>query len=116
MEKTSLDLTGLLSESKEYIETKAELWKLRAVDKITEIASSLASRLVIFIVVMIFCIMLSIAIALWIGDWLGKSMYGFFIVAAFYGIAGLILYFYGNKLIKAPLGNKLVQAMLKEDE
>lgn len=115
MENTSLDFGGLVSESKEYVETKLELWKLKAVDKIAVVTTLLIARVILFIILMCFWIMLSIGVALWIGKSLGSNMYGFFIVAAFYGIAGLIIYFFRNALIKAPIGNKLVEALLKED-
>jgi Putative Actinobacterial Holin-X, holin superfamily III len=116
MENTSLDFSGLLSESKEYIETKVELWKLKAVDKITDVISSLVAKVILIISLLCFFMMLSIGLALLIGDWLGKSMYGFFIIAAVYGIAGLVFYFFKDKLIKTPFGNKLVESFLKDDE
>src|SRR4030095_10188127 len=116
MENSSLDISGLLSESKEYVETKLELWKLKAIEKVAEVTSSLIARVILFMVLMCFWIMLSIGIALWIGDSLGKMMYGFFIVAAFYGIAGLLFFVFRNALIKTPIGNKLVHEFLKEDE
>ena len=115
MENIRAHIHGLVSDSKEYFETKAELWKLKAVDKVSDVASSMIAKTIVMAVLFLFVIMLSIAIALWIGDMLGKAMYGFFIVAGFYGIVGLIMNASRQKLIKTPLNDSLVESMLKHD-
>jgi len=82
----------LLEKAEEYGKTSFELLKLKSIDKAADVSSQVISRLVIGIVVLIFTIFLNIAIALWLGDLLGKIYYGFLIVAAFYGIIGIILF------------------------
>ena len=62
----------------------------------------------------IFIVLLNIGIALLLGDLLGKAYYGFFIVAAFYAIIGIILYSSRDKWIKTPIINGLVKSLSDE--
>jgi hypothetical protein len=55
---------------------------------------------------------LNLGIALWLGELLGKTYFGFFIVAAFYILAGLIVHLFMNKKIKRQVGDALVKRML----
>jgi hypothetical protein len=53
-----------------------------------------------------------VGIALLLGDWLGKLYYGFFIVAAFYLIAGLVLYSLREKWLKSPIANSMIKNLM----
>jgi hypothetical protein len=100
---------GLLFErAGDYLETRIDLLKLQAADKSADIISSLVSRLVLLVVALIFVMMLNIGIALWIGNALGGLHYGFFILAGFYLVTGLIFYSMRNKWIKQPVGDKMI--------
>ena len=79
-------IESLFANAGEYLENKTELWKLKVVDKTSEAVSSIAEKAIIFVIGIIFFILLNIALALLIGYWLGQSFYGFFIMAALYGI------------------------------
>ena len=60
----------------------------------------------------LFFITLNFGIALWLGDLIGKIHYGFFVVAGFYALIGLILYIFRNKWIKKPLNDSMINEML----
>jgi hypothetical protein len=47
-----------------------------------------------------------------IGSLLGKAFYGFFIVALIYLIIGLILFSGRQKILKAPISNKLIKQLM----
>lgn len=112
-ETASENVATLIDDAGRYIEAKAELWKLKAVDKTTDLASSLLSRILLFIIVLIGLAAFNTGIALLIGKWLGEAYYGFFIVAGFYFLLGLILYWARNSLIKTPFYNAVVNKLLK---
>lgn len=112
-ETASENVTSLIDELGRYAETKAELWKLKAIDKTTDIVSSLLSQLLIIIILLIGLMALNIGIALLIGKWLGAAFYGFFVVAGFYLLVGLILFLARNSLIKTPLNNAFIDKLLK---
>lgn len=110
-EKTNL-FEELIDKAEEYGKTSIELLKLKAVDKTSGIVSSLVSRLSLIIVLSMFILLLNIAIALWLGDILGKSYYGFFIVASFYGVTGIVTFFIHN-WIKKRVTNSIITKVFK---
>ena len=90
-EKTNL-IEPLLERAEEYGKTSYELLKLKALDKTADVASTLISRAAVVLVLSIFIVLVNIGLSLWLGDVLGKSYYGFFCVAGFYVIIGIVLY------------------------
>ena len=74
----------------------------------------MVAQLALAIVVILFVLTANIGIALWIGEVLGKSYYGFFVVAGFYVLAGLIIYNSRHQWIKDPVSNAVISQMLKQ--
>ena len=93
MEEKDNLLESLLDSAKEYGITSFELAKLKALDKATDVVSSLVPVTIVFVLVALFLLFLSLGVAFWLGDLLGKTFYGFFVVAGFYILCGLILQF-----------------------
>lgn len=104
-------IESLISKSHEYVETRLDLFKLKMVDKSTEVASTIASAIALFVIGFIFFIFFNIGIALLIGDLAGKSYWGFFILAVFYALIGFIFYKSRNKLIKRPILGMFLKKM-----
>lgn len=113
METTRENIQSLYGDAKDYLKNKAELWKLTMIDKTSETVSSIVEKVIIFFIGIIFFILLNIAIALLIGYWLNQSFWGFFILAGFYGIVGLVIHLSKDKLIKTPIINSLIQKFVK---
>ncbi|MEP6675604.1 MAG: phage holin family protein [Ferruginibacter sp.] len=103
---------ALFERAGDYLETRVELYKLQAVNKSSQVFSSLASRLIITIILIFFITLLNIGVALWIGECLGKMYYGFFIMAAFYGLVALIVYALRRTLLQKPVINSLIKKMM----
>ena len=103
----------LFEKTEDYVTTSVELLKLQSIEKTSDVVSSLASQLVIIIVVAMFTLTANIGIALWLGQLLGKTYYGFFCVAGFYGLVATVVYIFRDKWIKTPLQNSLIMQMLK---
>lgn len=74
-----------------YAKTSIELMKLKALDKATDVSSSLFSRSLFIIAFSFFLLLFNIALSLWIGELLGKLYYGFLIVSSFYALVGVVL-------------------------
>jgi len=110
MEAKANLLEPLLERVEQYGKTSFELLKLKSVDKTADIVSTLISRLFLAIVLSFFALTLNIAIALWLGDLLGKNYYGFLIVASFYGLIGIILFFVHPR-IKVRVNNSIIAQM-----
>lgn len=112
MEENENVLGALLERAGEYGKTTIELVKLKTLDKTSGAVSSIVSRLIAIIILFMFFLMGSIGLSLWLGDILGKSWYGFFVVAAFYGITGFILYFLMHNRLKKLVGNFIIKQVL----
>ena len=67
----------------------------------------------VIIMLSLFALVFNIGIALLIGELMGKIYYGFFIVAAFYLLAGLVLHLFLYKWIKKPLGDLIIKQALQ---
>ena len=113
MQDQQYDIDILLSDTGDFLETKASLWKLRTVDTLSDSVSEIAAGLGIISIVGLFALIMSIGLSLLIGDWLGKDFYGFFVVGGIYGIAGLVCYAKRDRWLKEPVGNMLVRKLLK---
>jgi hypothetical protein len=111
MEKQQNHIESLFGTVEDYFETKAELFKLKAIDKSSDIVSSIAARLVIAFFIASFFLMLNIGLAILIGRSIGEVYYGFFIVAGFYLIAIAILFSLRDKWLKAPISNLIIKSI-----
>lgn len=113
MENQSNSVESLVDRVRSYADTRINLVKLKAIDKSSAIIAMIISLVALILVIFIFIILLNIGIALLIGKWLGNSYYGFFIVAGFYAIAGIILMVFRNKWLKAPITNMMIKSLLE---
>jgi uncharacterized membrane protein len=111
-EKTKL-LETLLDRATEYGKTSFELVKLKALDKTTDIVSSFIPLSVVILLISSCLLFLSLGLAFWLGDLLGKTFYGFFVVAAFYILLGIIIHFFLHNWIKRLIGDYFIKNMLK---
>ncbi|HVG41120.1 MAG TPA: hypothetical protein VM888_05865 [Chitinophagaceae bacterium] len=112
METPSKNIEHLYSNAGEYVKDKAELWKLKLVDKSTSAVSSIIDKVILAIIGLIIFVLLTIGLALLIGYWLGHSFWGFFVLAALYGIVGFVIHSSRDKLIKTPLLNSIIHHFL----
>jgi hypothetical protein len=112
MEDQSSLIGTLFEKTEHYTKTSAELYKLKAIGKSADIISSLAARLTVIVFLTLFILILNIGVALFLGDVLGKSYYGFFIVAGFYALCGIVLYIFRTRWIKSPLKNSIINQAL----
>ncbi len=113
MEENAKLIESILERSAEYGKTTFELVKLKALDKTTEVVSSLFPNSIVFALIVIFIFFLNFGLALWLGEILGKMFYGFFVVAAFYGLLGIVLHLFFHKWLKKIAGNFFIKQVLK---
>ncbi len=106
-------LSSLLDSVEEYGKTNIELIKLKGLDRASDLAATVISRITAVIAYLTFFLMASIGVAFWLGAVLGRIWYGFFVVAAFYGLLGLIAYFFMHKGLKKTFADMIIHNMLK---
>lgn len=106
-------LEALLQRTEEYAKTGIELYKLKAVDKSADIASSMAFQLAISVALLLVFLIINIGLALWLGEALGKSYYGFFIIGGVYTVLSILIYIFRDQWIKTPISNSIITQALK---
>lgn len=109
--KTS-SIESLFKKTGEYVETRIDLLKLQAVDKTSEVTSSLVSNIVIGVLGIMMFSIFNIGIAFYLGEILGKVYYGFFMVSGFYLLLVILLYVFKKDWIKGPVQDKMISKLL----
>jgi len=113
MEDQRHDIDALLSDAGDYLETRTNLFKLKAIESLADVSGELVSGLGMIGLVAFVVMLFSVGFALLIGDLLGKSFYGFFIIGGAYFIFGLICYICRDRWLKEPFSNLLIRKILK---
>ena len=106
-------IESLLEDATEYGKTSIEIVKLKVVDKSSDAVSSFVPQSVLFVLLMSFLLFLNLGLAFWFGDILGQVYFGFFVLAGFYCVAGLIFYLFMRKWLKKLVCNYLIKLVLK---
>ena len=113
MEDNAKLIESLLERATEYGKTTYELVKLKALDKTSEVVSSFIPHSVVFVLIALFMLFVNLGLAFWLGEILGKTFYGFLVVAAFYGLIGIVIHFFMHKWLKKLVFNYIIKHMLK---
>jgi len=109
MEKATDIIESLFERAEEYGKTSFKLTKLIALEAVTNILTVLVTRLSIILVISLVIFVLSIGASLALGEWLGKTYYGFFIVAGFYLLVGLLLHSFLQRWIKKLVTDLIIK-------
>lgn len=113
MEDNTNLIESLLERISEYGKSSFELVKLKALDKTSDAISSLIPHSLVLVLVAVFMLFLNLGLAFWLGEVLGRTFYGFFVVAAFYGIAGLVIHLFMHDRLKKIVGDYFIKHVLK---
>jgi hypothetical protein len=106
-------MESLLEKTVEYGKTSYELVKFKALDKTSDVVSSFAPHSLVFVLISSFILFFNLGIAFWLGEMLGKVYCGFLVVAAFYGVIGIVVHFFMHKWLKKIVCNYIIKQMLK---
>lgn len=113
MEENASIIESLIERTTEYGKTSFELIKLKTLDKASDVVSSFVPNSIVavfYISLLLFC---SLGLAFWLGEIFGAIYYGFFIVAVFYGITGIVIHLFMHKWIKRIVGDNFIKQVLK---
>jgi fatty acid desaturase len=113
MEDNAKLIESLLESATEYGKTSIELVKLKVIDKTSDVVSSFIPHSVVFVLVASFLLFFNLGLGFWLGEILGKTYYGFFVVAAFYGVLGIIIHFFMHNWLKKIICNSIIREILK---
>lgn len=112
MENETNAFEPLIERAQAYGKTSVELYKLKAIEKTSEVSSAVISRAKAFFVFTLFVLMLSFGVAFWLGDLLGEIYYGFLCVGGFYGVVWVVLYFFMHDWMKERANNSIITQLL----
>lgn len=113
MEDHTRPIESLLESAAEYGKTSYKLAKLKALDKTSDVVSSLLSHYVVIVIILAFLLFLNLGLAIWLGEILGKIYFGFFAVAVFWGMTGILAHFILHKWLKRIAGDHFIKRLLK---
>jgi fatty acid desaturase len=113
MEEKEMLIETLLDRAAEYGKTSFELLKLKTLDKTSDLVSSVVSHSIVIALITLFLFFLNMGVAYWLGDLLGQTWLGFLLVAAFYGLAGIIFHFFLHKRIKRQIADYIIAKLMK---
>ncbi len=106
-------IESLLESATDYGKTSYDLVKLKTIYKTSDVVSSLIPHAVVFLILMSFLLFLNLGVAFWLSKILGNLFYGFFVVAAFYGIIGIVVHFFMRNGIKKKISDYIIKQALK---
>jgi hypothetical protein len=113
MEDNEKLIESLLEKAVDYGKTSFELAKLITLEKTADVASSVGPHSVALLFIASFMFFLNLGLAFLLGEILGETYYGFFAIAAFYGIIGLVLHLFMHKWLKKKISNYIIKQVLK---
>jgi hypothetical protein len=107
METQKKEMMVLMNALEQYSVTSVELFKLKALSKVTGVVSQMTSRFLFMVILLLGMVMLNVSAALWLGEVFGKNYYGFLGVALFDGFFGVAIYLLHTP-IRTKIGNMFV--------
>jgi len=103
----------LFESAVEYTKLSYDLVKLKTLDKASDFASSFISKLVVFVLIATFMLFLNFGLAFWLGELFGEIYLGFFVIAAFYVVAGIGFHLFLSKSVKKYICHSIIKKVLK---
>lgn len=107
---------NLVHNVREYAETRLNYLILDAQEKIADTAGGIISGVVLAVMGLFLLFFLSIGAAWYIGEVTGKAFIGFFSVAGFYAVLGIILYAMRHSMFHKPVANSLIKKITINEE
>ncbi len=106
-------LDPLLEKVEDLGKTNLELFKLNVIDKTSDIVSTLLPYVVLVWSLILLVMFLCFGAAFWLGGIWGSLYLGFFAVAAFCGVCGVIIHFVIYDKLKERVRNTVIKQLLK---
>lgn len=110
-EDTTL-IEELFDKTKDYLNTRYELIKLKAVKKGTLLFSAIFLFLFLAMVFILIIVLFSVGLAVYLGEVLGSYHFGFFIVGGFYLLIGIAFVMFRRRLFQNPVSNWLIKNLM----
>lgn len=109
------ELKDLIEESKNYIEAKFDLYKLKMAEHSSEAFAKLMGAFILAGFFLLFMVALSFFLGMLFSDLMGSNIAGFGTIAGLYLAILLILFLKRKSLLIKPLQNSAIQTLFKDE-
>jgi len=118
MEKTRIadNISEVVDASKTYIEANLKLFKLTLLERLSKVVSLIISSTLVMLVGSMFLLFLSLSAAMFIGSLLDSRTLGFLVMALFFLIIMLFLWFRRKTLVINPIIRTLNDIVFTDNE
>jgi uncharacterized membrane protein YqjE len=116
MNDTFEKIEGLTEHVRDYITTRVEVAKLEIAEKTSLVIGNLIAGAVVALLFLFVIVFGSLAGAWALSDWIGKRYSGFLIVAGFYLLLAIIVWFARAQIIRFPVMNAIIKLLHKKNE
>lgn len=107
-----VDVEGLMEDIKSYMNTNLELLKLEITERCSAIVAGLIGNMLVGVVGAMFVLFISLVGGFYFSSLLGSYVLGFAIMAGFYLLLVLVLFFCKKKLVELPFRDKIIRMFL----
>jgi uncharacterized membrane protein len=114
MEEEKSFTRKIYEQVEQYAKTTVELYKLKAINTAADLFAATATGFIIWVIVLMFLLFVSIGAAFYVGELLGHWHYGFFVVAGFYALVGVIIYIFRVKCLKERINDFIIRQIFKD--
>jgi uncharacterized membrane protein YqjE len=108
-------IESLVSELKDYVNTRVAQAKLAFAEKISNIFAYAITVLMAALVFFLILVLISVSAAIAIGQWLNNLWLGFIIVAGVCFILGFIMWLLKDRLFRRPIMNRMISVLFENE-
>jgi hypothetical protein len=116
MEQDFNNAETFVEQVKEYVNIRIAQLKLSFAEKTSKVMAVMIAVVMSALVLFLFLVLICIAGAIAIGQWLESFWLGFVIIGGVVLIAGAVLWFFKDQLIRKPIMNTLIKTMFDKEE
>lgn len=116
MKDKAILIEMLFEKVESYTKTTLELYRLKAIDKASDVFATIASSLIIAVIIALFFILVSIGLALYLGELLGKNYYGFFALGGFYALIAILMAMNRRAWLEIKLNDYIINQTFKKKD
>lgn len=106
----------LLIKLKEYLHTRMELGKLTMIEKGVYLAANLISNGLVLLFLSLSFLLANLGLGFYLSEVFGNSYSGFLLLAIFYLVITLLIFFTKERILERRIMNGMVKKIFKDDE
>jgi len=108
-------IEALVSELKDYVNTRVDQVKLVIAEKLSKILAYTLTVLTMVLMIFLILVLVSVSAAIAIGQRINNLWLGFIIVAGFCLILGLIMWMARDRMFRKRIMNKMISVFFKDE-